>query len=399
MDRRPQHSNRDTLCWRRYRPHTGSRSRTGGARARRTRRPRDARYPSAAAGDQFHSHRHSGGQRSRRARLRFELGASGREHHGLRAHRFPNGGEVAGDPQRGCPQRRSRRTYVQPGHVPPLLCLPAFVRGHTAVSRGSGDGGPSSRYSRSRRGYRQTWTGSDRRPDRCARRVHRSPSPIANQTGAAAPIAGRLRLSDICPARRLDVVWTRSLRQLPPLSFLCRSHLEGRQAGRSSRSAANEVRTGYQPQDRQGARPPNSRQAARSCQRGYRMTAKMKRRGFITLVGGAAAWPLAARAQQRERMRRIGVLVSILAADDPEWQARGNAFVQSLQERGWSDGRNVRIEYRWGLGDQDRLRKYAAELVGIAPDVILASGGSVAGPLLQASRTMPIVFTSTPDPV
>ena len=81
----------------------------------------------------------------------------------------------------------------------------------------------------------------------------------------------------------------------------------------------------------------------------------MKRREFLTLLSGAASWPLAARAQQRERMRRIGVLASNLAADDPEWQVRSNAFVQGLQERGWSDGRNVRIEYRWGLGDPDRL--------------------------------------------
>src|SRR5215468_3836295 len=76
----------------------------------------------------------------------------------------------------------------------------------------------------------------------------------------------------------------------------------------------------------------------------------VKRREFIALVGSAAAWPLAAHAQQRERMRRIGVLASNLAADDPEWQVRSNAFVQGLQERGWSDGRNVRIEYRWGWG-------------------------------------------------
>ena len=100
----------------------------------------------------------------------------------------------------------------------------------------------------------------------------------------------------------------------------------------------------------------------------------MRRREFITLLGGAAAWPLAARAQQRERMRRIGVLVGTLPAGDPEWQARSNAFVQGLQERGWSDGRNLRIEYRWGLGDPDRLRKYVAELVALAPDVILAAG-------------------------
>ena len=125
----------------------------------------------------------------------------------------------------------------------------------------------------------------------------------------------------------------------------------------------------------------------------------MKRREFITLLGGAAAaWPLAARAQQPERMRRIGVLMS-LAADDPEGQARVAAFLQGLQQLGWTDGRNVRIDTRWGAGDADRSRKYAAELVALAPDVILASGGSAVGPLLQATRTVPIVFTQTPDPV
>ena len=126
---------------------------------------------------------------------------------------------------------------------------------------------------------------------------------------------------------------------------------------------------------------------------------QLQRREFITLVGYAAAWPLAARAQQRERMRRVGVLVSSLAADDPEWQARGNAFVQGLQERGWSDGRNVRIEYRWGLGDQDRQRKYAAELVALAPDVILAAGPPAVASLQQSNRSVPIVFANVSDPV
>jgi putative ABC transport system substrate-binding protein len=125
----------------------------------------------------------------------------------------------------------------------------------------------------------------------------------------------------------------------------------------------------------------------------------MKRREFITLLGGAAAaWPLSARAQQSDRMRRIGVLMS-LAADDKEGQARLNAFVQSLQELGWTDGRNLRIDTRWGAGEGAQGRKYAAELVALAPDVILASGGSIVGPLLQATHTVPIVFTQTPDPV
>ena len=124
-----------------------------------------------------------------------------------------------------------------------------------------------------------------------------------------------------------------------------------------------------------------------------------RRREFITLLGGAAvAWPLAARAQQPGRTRRIGVLMST-PADDKEGQARINAFVQGLRELGWIDGHNVRIDTRWAAGDADRGREYATELVTLMPDVILASGGSVVGPLLQATRTVPIVFTQTPDPV
>jgi putative tryptophan/tyrosine transport system substrate-binding protein len=115
------------------------------------------------------------------------------------------------------------------------------------------------------------------------------------------------------------------------------------------------------------------------------------RREFISLLGGAAvAWPLAARAQQPDRMRRIGVLNNP-AADDPDSQARVAAFAQGLQELGWIDGRNVRIEYRWSVGDPDRIRRYAAELVALAPDVILTVGAASAGPLLQATRTVPIV--------
>jgi putative ABC transport system substrate-binding protein len=125
----------------------------------------------------------------------------------------------------------------------------------------------------------------------------------------------------------------------------------------------------------------------------------MRRREFIAAIGGAAVgWPLAPRAQQRDRMRRIGVLMA-LAADDPTGQARFVAFVQALQELGWTDGRNVRIDTRWAAGDAERFRRYAAELVALAPDVILASGGTGVGALLQASRTVPIVFTQTQDPV
>ena len=124
----------------------------------------------------------------------------------------------------------------------------------------------------------------------------------------------------------------------------------------------------------------------------------MKRREFIGLLGGAAAWPLIARAQQSESMRRVGVLMSV-AADDPEGKARFAAFERGLQELGWVNGRNVRIETRWSGGKVDDARKYAAELIALTPDVILASGGAIVGPLLQLTRTVPIVFTQTPDPV
>ena len=125
----------------------------------------------------------------------------------------------------------------------------------------------------------------------------------------------------------------------------------------------------------------------------------MKRREFITLLGaGAAAWPLAARAQQPERMRRIGVL-HLQAADDPEHQARIAAFRQGLQQFGWIDGRNLRIDFRWSAGSAADARKYASELVALSPDVILTSGAGAVAPLLQATRSVPIVFVLVADPV
>ena len=125
----------------------------------------------------------------------------------------------------------------------------------------------------------------------------------------------------------------------------------------------------------------------------------MRRREFITVLGGAAvAWPLVARAQQGERMRRVGVLMST-AKDDPEGQGRIAAFVRGLQQLGWTDGRNVQIEQRWGSGDAEHIRKYAAELVALAPDVILATGTATMVPLQQATRTVPIVFVIVIDPV
>jgi putative ABC transport system substrate-binding protein len=126
---------------------------------------------------------------------------------------------------------------------------------------------------------------------------------------------------------------------------------------------------------------------------------QLKRRDFITLLGGAAAaWPLGARAQQGDRMRRIGVLMN-LAADDPEGQARLTAFAQGLQQLGWTDGRNVRIDYRWGAGDAGAFHRYAEELLALAPDVILASGTPSVQALQKVTRTVPIVFALVADPV
>ena len=124
----------------------------------------------------------------------------------------------------------------------------------------------------------------------------------------------------------------------------------------------------------------------------------MRRRDFVTLFGGAAAWPLAARAQQPERMRRVGVL-AVWPADSPDVQVRLAAFKQGLQQLGWTEGRNLQIEYRGALGDAERTRKYASELIALAPDVIFVNGTSQVGPLLQATRTVPIIFTSVADPV
>ena len=124
----------------------------------------------------------------------------------------------------------------------------------------------------------------------------------------------------------------------------------------------------------------------------------MRRREFITLLGGAAAWPLVARAQQADRVRRIGALMT-QAADDPEGQARLLALAQGLQESGWAIGSNVRIDTRWGEGDAERYRRYAAELVALAPDVILVNGPAALAQVQQATRSLPIVFTNVFDPV
>src|SRR5215510_8967941 len=124
----------------------------------------------------------------------------------------------------------------------------------------------------------------------------------------------------------------------------------------------------------------------------------MRRREFVALVGGAVAWPIAARAQRPDGVRRIGALMN-QADSDSEAQAHFAAFVQGLQQLGWTNDRNLRIDTRWGTGDADRIRRHAGELVALAPDVILSNGSAGMPPLLQATRTIPIVFVNVVDPV
>jgi putative tryptophan/tyrosine transport system substrate-binding protein len=124
----------------------------------------------------------------------------------------------------------------------------------------------------------------------------------------------------------------------------------------------------------------------------------MRRREFISLLGSAATWPLAARAQQNERMRRVGVLMN-LAADDPEGKARLAALLQGLRELGWTEGQNVRVDTRWAVATADLYGTYAAELVALAPDVILAATTPAAAAVQQATRTVPIIFVIVIDPV
>ena len=125
----------------------------------------------------------------------------------------------------------------------------------------------------------------------------------------------------------------------------------------------------------------------------------MKRREFITLLGGAAvSWPLAARAQQDEQMRRIGVLIA-QSADDQAQQARVETFLQGLQQLGWTVGRNLHIDIRWSAGKADDIRKHTVDLVALAPEVILVGGGTVLPSLLQATRSVPIVFVQVVDAV
>src|SRR5262249_26182528 len=189
----------------------------------------------------------------------------------------------------------------------------------------------------------------------------------------------------------LDGLWSKPTGEFSPRSFVRRQDTTRGQARRFAGRAADQVRACDQPQDRQGARPRCALASSATRRRGDRM----KRRAFISLLGGAAAWPLAARAQQGERMRRIGVLTPF-AESDPEGQARIAAFREGLGKFGWTEGRDVQVEYRWFASDRDRARAYAAELVNLKPDVIFAATTSSLAVLHQETRSVPSYSHKSP---
>jgi putative ABC transport system substrate-binding protein len=182
-------------------------------------------------------------------------------------------------------------------------------------------------------------------------------------------------------------IWRRHL--------LCGSHPARREARRSPGAVSDQVRDGREPQDRHGARPCHTPIDTAARGRGDRM---IRRREFITVIGGAAFWALAVRAQQGDRVRRIGVL-SLYDENEPVMKRRLSAFTQALANLGWTDGRNVRMDLRWGGADINRIRALAKELVGLQPDIILINGATATAAVQRETRTIPIIFVNSVDPV
>src|SRR5262249_35711425 len=193
--------------------------------------------------------------------------------------------------------------------------------------------------------------------------------------------------------RRSDVVRDRSGRAVPPGRRLRRSHSQRRETGGPAGPGSGQVRACDEPQDRQGPRPRRACKAARARRRGDRM----RRREFITLLGGAAACPLAARAQQAERMRKVGLLMG--RESDPDARRHVKALRQRLGELGWWEDRNIRIDVVWGAGDADHVRADAAELIRESSDVIVTTGPVPTTEAGKATPAIPIVFVQVPDPV
>src|SRR5262249_46093951 len=219
--------------------------------------------------------------------------------------------------------------------------------------------------------------------------------PAAHQhLGAGRAPAGDARLSGVHRSGGPNFLRTELPGFVPAHPRLCRQDSTRGEARRPSGPAAAQVPAGCQSYHRESARDRGASDAARPRRRGDRV----KRREFMTLLGSAAAWPLAARAQQGERMRRIGVLMT-LNESDPEVRAWAAAFQEGLQKLGWVQDRNVRIDYRWGEGDPHRLQSHAAELVRMTPDVLLAAATPALVALQRETHSLPIVFVQVSDPV
>src|SRR5262245_29510541 len=224
--------------------------------------------------------------------------------------------------------------------------------------------------------------------DRLRSAVHK-PGQTARRAGIPPRCAHDLPIPRVRRSRWADELWSEHSEHGTSSRHLHRPHPQGRQARRLAGAAVHQGRVDHQPQDRQGARPRNAGHAARPRRRGYRM---IRRREFITLLGGAlVAWPLAARAQQGERIRRIGALIGF-AETDSYGQASANAFRQGLEQLGWVEGRNIRVDHRFAAGDPALYKTYAAELVGLRPDVILAGATPAVAVLQPTTRTIPIVL-------
>src|SRR5262249_28914907 len=194
---------------------------------------------------------------------------------------------------------------------------------------------------------------------------------------------------------RADELWREPGGRISSGGRVCRPHPQGREARGPAGGAVDQVRASHQCADGEITRPRPAADAHRHRRRGDRV----RRREFITLLGGAAVWPVSARAQQPERIRRVGWLAGGLAMNDPESRGRNDVFLQILQELGWTPGHNLQIDYRWGGANPDITLKQAAELIALAPDVVLATASHSVHALKQASSTVPIVFVQVPDPV
>src|SRR5262249_4841575 len=291
--------------------------------------------------------------------------------------------------------RASRRAIIQSSNGTVFRTIPQPLQDRRRFPWGGGYRIPCSRPLRARIGNCRTDPRAGWWPRGDDGQLHVGPARGGHVACTSLPSAARFSLPRVCGARGAVVVRSFVARQLSARLDLCRSHPQGDQAERIARAGAGAVPASGERQDRQGARPRTAVIVLLARRRGDRV----KRRKFITLLGGAAAaWPLAARAQQAQRMRRIGVLLPF-SADDAESQVRMGAFLQTLALSGWSIGRNLRIDIRWAGINADDIRRHAAELAALAPDVIIAHGASTVRPLQQATRSVPIVFPIVGDPV